>query len=54
MNSSISLRRWKKIITGGRGRKGGRGEGEGKGGTDSGTGRDRREVQRARRMNRNM
>jgi hypothetical protein len=52
VNASILHRRGDKIITGGRGR-----EGEmrgGKRGTGSGIGRDRREVQRVRKLNRNM
>jgi hypothetical protein len=54
VDASIPLRRGKKIITGGRGMEDwvrwGRGERE----VGSGIGRDRREVQGARRMNRNM
>ena len=54
--ASILLRRGNKIITEDRGRKvpGGREVREGKKGAGSGIGRDRRQVQRVRKSNRNM
>jgi hypothetical protein len=54
--ASIPLRKGNKIITGGRGREGPeweRGEGQ-KAGTGSGMGRDSGEVQRTKKMKRNM
>ena len=56
MDASIQLRRGNKIITGGRGREGlGRERGRGrKRGTASHLGIVRREVQRVRKLNRNM
>ena len=60
MDASISLRRGNKIIMGGKGREGPgweRGGGGEKGGKEEaglGSGRDRRKVQRTKRMNRNM
>jgi len=55
VDASILLRRGNKIIMGGRGREGPWRErgGRGKGGAGSGMGRDRRAVQRVRKMNRN-
>jgi hypothetical protein len=54
MDASIPLRKGIKIITGSRGRAlGGRGKGGKRGGASPGMGRDRREVQRYRRIHRN-
>jgi hypothetical protein len=56
VDASILHRRGNKLITQGRGRKrpGRQIKGEGKRGTGSGIRRDRREVQRVRKSNRNM
>jgi hypothetical protein len=52
---SMLLRRGNKIIMRGRGKKGsGRERGEGEKGVGSGMGRNKREVQRVRKINRNM
>ena len=54
MNASILLRRGNIIIMPGRGREGHRREsgGRGKEGAGSGMGKERREIQRVRKMNR--
>jgi hypothetical protein len=56
VNASILLRRWNKIIMEGRVRKGTRRERGGRGERGAGLGmeRHRREVQRVRKLNRNM
>ena len=57
VDASILHRTGNKIITGSRGREEPgmeRGEGGGRGWAETGIGRDRREVQRIRKLNRNM